>query len=167
MAWKVETPGRIALPIVNNPDKIQLNRLFYVDASHPDLEKFEQFAKDFGFVEAARQGDTIYYRGYGKDLYSYIARKTNGEEKQFNGAAYIAQTEQDFIKASKLEGATPITSHDGPAGGKIVSIESPSGTKMHVLWGVEERPAPEKAVTATEVHKGPYNTALEKFRKGM
>ncbi|RFU27197.1 NAD(P)H oxidase (H(2)O(2)-forming)/Kynurenine 3-monooxygenase, partial [Scytalidium lignicola] len=159
------TPGRIQ-PIVNSPEKIQLNRLSHVYASHPDLNKFNQFAKDFGFVEAGREQDTVYYRGYGKDMCAYVSRKSNDKEKHFDGAAYIAETEDDLIKASKLEGASSVIPYDGPGGGRIVTISSPSGTKIHVIWGVEERPAPEKVVSATEVHRGPYNTALEKFRKG-
>jgi hypothetical protein len=59
-----------------------------------------------------------------------------------------------------------VREYTGPGGGKIVTVESPSGTKVHVLWGVEERPVPSKADTQTEVHKGGYNTALQKSRKG-
>ncbi|PGG97442.1 hypothetical protein AJ79_09203 [Helicocarpus griseus UAMH5409] len=160
------TPGRIPLPVVNTPEKIQLNRLSHVYHAHPDLDAFHAFAKDFGFVEASRNKDTVYYRGYGKDMCAYVATKSNDGERHFNGIAFIAQTEEDFIKTSKLEGASPISPYTGPGGGKIVTVQSPSGTKVHVLWGIEERPAPEKAVTATEIHKGAYNTALDKFRKG-
>ncbi|KJF61051.1 oxidoreductase [Coccidioides immitis RS] len=160
------TPGRIPLPVVNNPEKIQLNRLSHVYHLHPDIDKFEAFAKDFGFVEASRDRDTVYYRGYGRDMCAYVANKSHDGERHFDGAAFIAETKEDLIKASKLEGATPIAPYTGPGGGEIVTIQSPSETKIHVLWGVEERPAPKQAATATEVHKGAYNTALQKFRKG-
>lgn len=160
------TPGRLPLPVVNTPEKIQLNRISHVYHSHPDLDKFAAFAHDFGFVEASRDKDLIYYRGYGKDMCVYVANQSHDGEPHFGGIAFVAQTEQDFVRTSQLEGATPIAPYAGPGGGKIVTVESPSGTKLHVLWGVQERPRPEKADTATEVHKGAYNTALEKSRKG-
>jgi hypothetical protein len=158
---------KIPLPVVNNPEKIQLARLSHVFASHPDLDKFVTFALDFGFVEEARENDTVYFRGYGRDLCSYVASRSTDGERHFNGAAFIAKTEQEFLKAAALKGASPITDHAGPAGGRQVTIASPSGTKIHVLWGVKERPAPEKAASATEIHKGGFNTALDKQRKGM
>jgi hypothetical protein len=166
MSYTVAQPGRIPLPIINFPSKVQLDRLAYVYHSHPDLAKFEVFAKDFGFIEESRANDTIYYRGYGKDLCSYVAAKSTDGEKRFDGAAYVAKTEQDFLKAASLPGASPVEENAGPYGGKRVSLASPSGTKIHVLWGVRERPAPEKVLSATEIQKGATNTALEKHRKG-
>ncbi|KAK3688882.1 hypothetical protein B0T22DRAFT_407582 [Podospora appendiculata] len=158
---------RIPLPIINTPDKVQLARLSYVHFSHPNLDEFHQFALDFGFVEAARENDTIYYRGYGKDVCCYIASKSSDAEKHFNEAGYIARTEQDFLKASQLKGSSPITPNPAAiGGGSFVSLVSPSKLKVHILWGVEERPEPNEVVTATELHKGGYNTALEKTRKG-
>lgn len=162
------TSGRIALPIRNSPTKIQLNRLAHVYHSHPDLDAFHQFALDFGFVEATRSsdGNTIYYRGYGKDPCVYVATKSADGEKHFGGAAYIAQTESDFDRCSQLETASPIRPYEGPGGGRIVTLRSPSEMEFHVLWGNAELPAPEKPISATHVHKGAYNTSLEKFRKG-
>ncbi|KFY71797.1 hypothetical protein V499_08033 [Pseudogymnoascus sp. VKM F-103] len=158
-------PGRIP-PVINSPDKIQLNRLSHVYLAHPDLEKFDQFAKDFGFEEAGRDKDIIYYRGWGKDSCAYVAIKSKDGQKRFEGAAFIAQTEEDFIKSSKLKGASEVRPNLGPGGGKIVTIESPSSSKIHVLWGNGERPAPTKVATSTEIHKGAYNTTLQKSRKG-
>lgn len=158
-------PGRIG-SVVNSPDKIQLERLSHVYASHPDLDVFHEFAIDFGFVEEARTEDTIYYRGYGREVCCYVASRSKDGVKHFDGAAYIAKTEKDFLRVAELQGASPISKNPGPVGGRVVSLESPSGTKMRVLWAVNERPEPEKAVSATEIHKGGFNTALEKTRKG-
>lgn len=70
-------PGRIGT-IKNSPDKIQLARLSYVLVQHPALEAFDVFAHDFGFTEAARDGDeTIYYRGYGRDACCYVATRSS------------------------------------------------------------------------------------------
>ncbi|KAI9367625.1 Glyoxalase/Bleomycin resistance protein/Dihydroxybiphenyl dioxygenase [Aspergillus egyptiacus] len=160
------TPNRIPLPIRNTPGKVQLNRISHVYHAHPDLDKFDAFAKDFGFVEASRDNDTIFYRGYGKDMCVYVATQSPDGQAHFNGIAFVAQSEEDFVKATKLAGALGVSPYKGPGGGQFVTVESPSGTKVHVLWGVQERAVPRKAETATEVHKGAYNTALEKSRKG-
>jgi len=160
------TPGRIP-PVTNTPDKIQLNRLSHVYLAHPDLDEFHQFALDFGFQEAGRDGDkAIYYCGYGKDPCAYVSLKAADGQRRFDGAAYVAQTEADFVKATNLPGASQVTDSKAPGGGRIVTIQSPSGSKIHVVWGVQERPVPAKAETSTEIQKGGYNTALEKSRKG-
>lgn len=154
-------------PVANSPDKIQLARLSYVHVSHPDISKFDDFAADFGFTVAAKDGDSIYYRGWGKDKCCYIATKSDDGEKHFNGASFLAKTERDFVKTCELPGCSPLIENP-PAcgGGSRVTVSSPSGTIMHVIWGAEERPAPEKPETATEIHKGSFNTTLEKTRKG-
>lgn len=159
------TGGHIPV-VVNAPDKVQLGRISHVYHYHPDLDKFDQFARDFGFIEVVREQDTIYYSGYGRDMCIYVARRSKGQQASFGGAAFVAQTKEDFIKASRLDGATSTSPFDGPGGGSIVTITSPSGTLIHVLWGLQEKPVPSTAVSETEVHKGAYNTALTKNRKG-
>ncbi|KAK0723434.1 hypothetical protein B0T26DRAFT_675004 [Lasiosphaeria miniovina] len=114
-------PGRIGTT-KNSPDKIQLARLSYVLVQHPDLEASDVFAHDFGFTEAARDGDeTIYYRG------------CDGA-RHFDGAAYLTKTERDFkltaaLKESSAVGQNPATG----GGGSFVDLASPSGTKMRVV----------------------------------
>ncbi|OAL22285.1 hypothetical protein AYO22_07329 [Fonsecaea multimorphosa] len=157
--------GRIPV-VVNAQHKVQLNRISHVYLYHLDLDKFDQFARDFGFTEVAREQDTIYYSGYGRDMCIYVARRSKGTQESFGGAAFVAQTEEDFIKASKLNEASPVSPNEGPGGGSIVTITSPSGTQIHVVWGLQEKPVPSSAVSETEVHKGAYNTALTKNRKG-
>lgn len=159
-------PGRIPA-VVNSPNKIQLARLSYVYVSHPNLDQFHEFAREFGFLEETKEQNTIYYRGYGRDMCCYVATKSPDGEKHFDGAAYLAKTEQDFLKAACMNGSSPICSNPGPCGGQRVTLLSPSGTKIYILWGVRERPAPDKAISATEVQKGEYNTALQKKRRGL
>jgi hypothetical protein len=59
-------PALIIPPIANSPEKVQLARVSHVYLSHPNLNKFYEFARDFGMVEAGRVEDIIYYRGFGK-----------------------------------------------------------------------------------------------------
>lgn len=159
-------PGRIP-PVSNNPEKIQLERLSHVLFSHPDLEKFNTFAIDFGFEVVEKTDSAICYRGWGQDAISYVALLGEANEEGFKGATFIARTEADFTKSAALPGASAVKEHKRPGGGKIVTISSPSGADMHVLWGQQDRPKPEAPVSYTEVSKGGYNTTLKKERKGM
>jgi hypothetical protein len=137
-----------------------------VYTAHPNLDEFHQFAEAFGFVVEARENDTIYYRGYGRDLCCYVATKSTDGVKRFDGAAYLAKTEQDFLKAASLQGSSTISQNAGPCGGRVVSLSSPSGTKIHILWGIQERPEPHNSGPATAIEQGGYNTALKKSRQG-
>lgn len=161
-------PGRIP-PVSNSPDKIQLERLSHVCYGHTDLNKFDAFARDFGFEQASRTESAIYYRGWGKDACAYAALQAgvNGQEEGFVGAAFIAGSEQDFARCASLPGASEVESNPAPGGGKRVKLASPSGSIIYIIWGQEDRTASVKPVSSTDVHKGPYNTTLAKPRKGM
>ena len=152
--------------VKNNPDKIQLSRISHVSFEHPDLDAFSSFADAFGFVEAGRESETVYFRGYGKDQYVYVATKSANGAKRFKGAAFVAASEGDFDKAAKLPDAR-VSELTAPGGGRLVTIERPGPTYLHVLYGQKEREVPGEPVTATHEHQGSYNGALEKIRKGV
>jgi hypothetical protein len=158
-------PSVLPLPVVNNSTKIQLSRISHVYHGHPDLSKFQAFAEDFGFEKVAEVDDKVYYGGYGKDPYIYVASKCDSE-KEFGGGAFIAKTQEDFEKAASLENAVVSDISKAPGGGKMVSIPTPSGSKIHIVFGQEEREAAKTAVSKTKVHTGAFNTSLEKPRKG-
>ena len=151
--------------VSNNPDKIQLLRLSHVYFDLPDLKTFSQFADAFGFVEAHRDSGTTYYRGYGKDQYVYVASQSPDGVSRFKGAAFVAATERDFEKAASLPQAQ-ISDLKTPGGGKLVSIERPGPTYLHIVYGQTERSTPAQPPSATHDTQGPYNGALEKDRKG-
>jgi hypothetical protein len=69
-------------------------------------------------------------------------------------------------KAAALPSAVVSDISKAPGGGKMVSIPVPSGSKIHVVFGQEEREVPRAVVSKTEIHKGAFNTSLEKSRKG-
>lgn len=154
-------------PVSNNLDKIQLERLSYVSFEHNDLEQFDRFAIDFGFEIASKSKSEACYRGWGQDAVSYVALRGDGKTQRFVGATFIAKTERDFCKSAAIPGASEIKTHDRPGGGKIVTILSPSGSRIHILWGQQDRPKPTKSVSQTQVHRGAYNTPLAKGRKGV
>ncbi|KAH6988455.1 hypothetical protein EDB80DRAFT_730122 [Ilyonectria destructans] len=66
-------PNICIQPITKDPLKVHLSRIASVYFEHPDLDKFAQLALDFGFVEKYRTKDTIYFRGYGKGPFVYVA----------------------------------------------------------------------------------------------
>lgn len=149
--------------------QIRLARLSYVVYEHPSIENFRAFAQDFGFVEAGSndKDGSIYYRGYGEDPYLYVARPApNGARKRFIGAGFAAESESDFVKASRLEGSETVDLSDRPGGGKCVVVSDPNGFDMIVLWGQETRTPPSKGVSAL-VGEPPVNGAINKSRKGM
>ncbi|KAJ5312161.1 hypothetical protein PENANT_c011G02826 [Penicillium antarcticum] len=158
-----------SIPTVqNNPCKVQLSRISHVYFEHYDLEAFERFAKDFGFVEAERKEKTVYFRGYGRDPYIYVASQSSTRGSRFMGAAFVAKDEENFNKAAKIPGATCKTLDDAPGGGAMITFARSNGTHFHIVHGQTERELKENDMpTATHDSQGPFNTPFEKPRKGQ
>lgn len=150
--------------VKNDPSKVQLSRISHVYYHHPDLDQFTRFAKDFGFVEAHRTDDKIYYRGYGRDQYVYVACKGRAH---FGGPAFVAKNEEEFKKAARLPGAEVRSLSSLPGGGQMVVFNRPNGTAFHVLYGQVERIVDTKQ-PPSEIHEtlGPFNGPFEKPRLG-
>ena len=125
--------------IVNNPEKVQLARLSHVYFEHPDLEEFSKFAKDFGFVFVSRIGDDLYFRGYGKDPYVYVASSSPTGKPRFRGPAFVAASQDEFNKAKALPGGKLSKLTDAPGGGEIISFDRADDTRFHIVFGQEER----------------------------
>ena len=159
-------PNMLIPPISNHPDKVQLARLGHVYFEHPDLEKFTKFAKDFGFVESKRTKDMIYYRGYGKDPYVYVASKSKDGRPRFRGPAFVVRTQEEFDKAAKLPGANVSDLEGAPGGGKKITFNRPDGTLFHIIYGQDERATDSVEPTATHEQSGPFNKPFEKLRRG-
>ncbi|PVH70660.1 Glyoxalase/Bleomycin resistance protein/Dihydroxybiphenyl dioxygenase [Cadophora sp. DSE1049] len=158
------SPDMLVPQAINDPNKVQLTRLTHVYFEHPDLNVFSEFAKAWGFVEAHRHDDTIYYRGYGIDQYVYVAKKSAA--KAFKGAAFVAANQAEFDKAAKLPGAIVSDLKDAPGGGRLVSFTPGENVFFHVIYGQAEREKSKDVPTATHDFQGPYNFALDKERKG-
>jgi hypothetical protein len=154
------------LDIKNLPKKVQLSRIAHVYQKHPDLNKWEQFAQDFGFVEAARQGDTVYYRGFGRDPYCVVASTSEHGRKEFGGTAFVAKSEEDFEKAKKVAGAKLVDISHAPGGGQMVSVPTPTNNFIHVIWGQQERDSPRSPPSTIKVTNEEFNTSLGKARQG-
>ena len=160
-------PDMLIPEIKNDPSKVQLVRLSHVYFEHGDLKEFTKFAADFGFVEAKRDGDTIYFRGYGKDPYVYVASKSKSGKSNFRGAAFVAASREEFDKAAKIPGSTVKSLDGAPGGGEMVTIARPGDTFMHVVFGQEERAVETQAPpSATHESLGAFNTPFDKPRQG-
>ena len=164
------TQHKIAIP-VNGPDKIQLLRPSHVFFAHADLDEFVRFAADFGLKEVGRANGKIYYGGYGKDPYVYVASQSSDAQKkpQFGGPAFVAASQEDFDKAARLDGAEVHDLQDAPGGGKLVTITRPNGTWFHIVYGqrgkAEHTPG-EKPPSAVVVDQNEHNYPFYKPRQG-
>ncbi|KAH7126057.1 Glyoxalase/Bleomycin resistance protein/Dihydroxybiphenyl dioxygenase [Dactylonectria macrodidyma] len=159
-------PDMLIPPISNDPSKVQLARISHVYFEHPDLDKFAEFADHFGFVEEHRTTDTIYFRGYGKDPYVYVASKSKDGKPRFRGPAFVAASQEEFSKAAKLDGAIVGSLDSAPGGGKIITFNRPDKTFFHVVFGQKERETKSQEPTATHEQQGPFNTPFDKPRLG-
>ena len=160
------TPAMRIPPINNDPSKVQLARPAHIYVEHPDLDQFAKFAVDFGFVEELRTEDCIYFRGYGKDPYVYVASRSKDGKPRFRGAAFVAQSQEEFDKAAALPGARRGSISFAPGGGEIVTFNRPDDTYFHVVYGQKEREPERQEPTATHEDVGPLNRAFEKPRRG-
>ncbi|EMC94344.1 hypothetical protein BAUCODRAFT_35544 [Baudoinia panamericana UAMH 10762] len=159
-----------ALPIPdvkNDPSKVQLARLGFFIFEHPKLADFERFAEDFGFIEAERTDNTICYRGYGRDPVVYVAVQSPDGRPRFRGPAFVAKDADEFEKAARLPGASPVKQLDTPGGGRMVTFERGDDTWFHVVHGQQERVVDGKQPpTATHETLEPFNGPFEKPRRG-
>jgi hypothetical protein len=138
------------------PLRIHLRRLSHIIFYHPDLAKFRQFALDFGFSElffcrktasadsltptevVAETPEKIHLGGQGPDAYCYVAIK--GDKPRFGGAAWLAESRDELVKASQAPEAhsSGIVKLEGPGGGEIVTLTDCYGYLAHVVYGIVE-----------------------------
>jgi hypothetical protein len=155
--------------IRNDPSKVQLERISHVLFEHSDLDKFDGFAQDFGFTRVQSHDESLaIYRGYGKDQYCYIARKSVTGKPRFGGGVFLAQNQRDFNKAASMDGAEITDLSQFPGGGQMVTLHSPSGFPIHIAYGIQDRVQSEsEAVPSTQVENiGPFNGSVTKRRLG-
>ena len=154
--------------VKNSPSKVQLLRLGHVYFEHPNLDRLAQFAKDFGFIEARKIDETIYFRGYGRDPVVYVATQSKTGRPKFNGPAFVARDQNEFDKACQISGAIVKEMKNIPGGGYLCTIPRPNETFMHVVYGQEERPCDPSGTPPSATHEvqGPYNEPFKKQRCG-
>jgi hypothetical protein len=148
--------------------KIHVLRLAHTHYQHPDLENAERFLLDFGLMEVERHGSAIYYRGFGEQPYIYVAEPSPDGKRHFMGATWVVQSEADLVRATQI-GLTSILPHNGPGGGKMVTVKDPNGFDISFIYGQTLRiPDAEQHIDLRLSHDLDLvtNTAYEKARKG-
>ncbi|KAG5800962.1 hypothetical protein H9Q69_000089 [Fusarium xylarioides] len=119
--------------------RILLDRLSHCRYGHPDLDKAKEFFTDFGLVLVLEKNDKIYFRGFGKDQFCYVAEKSNDGKRKFKGGAWVVQSMAELEKAAKLPGSTPIHDFDAPGGGKVVIVKGLLGEEVTLIYGQQDR----------------------------
>jgi hypothetical protein len=119
---------------------IKLVRIAHVYYKHnKDVAKVREFMSDFGFLEVSQVGKKIYYRGYGTE--PFVICLEESDETAFGGAAFVVESEEDLIHASKILPAETKPSEvyeltDAPGGGKCVTFYDPvDGFPFHLVHG--------------------------------
>jgi len=138
--------------------------MFY---QHPDLPSITKFLLDFGMTIVKKTSDEVWFGGYGPDHYVYCARQG---PKQFLGGTFEVESYEDLEKASRLEGASGITTLDrAPGGGEIVTLHDPEGFPINLIWGMESVPdkgeMPKKIIVNYETEKSRVRE-FQRFQQG-
>ena len=140
--------------------KIQLLRLAHVHYQHPNLAQANAFLLDFGFEMVEKSEHKIFYCGYGRDPYCYVAEQSPTGERLFAGGALVVCSRQELEKAARLPGASPVQKADGPGGGECVVLHDPNGMTLKLLHGQQETDVTVNLPETT------YNTSQDKHRLG-
>jgi catechol 2,3-dioxygenase-like lactoylglutathione lyase family enzyme len=138
---------------------VGLNRLHHIVIGTPHLEETEKFATDFGMFVAAKSGGKTYFRTGGGDAYCYVIEPS--ASPCLVRLAFLVDSINDLERATSLEGATPISSLDGPADGKVVSVQGPYGLRVDLVHGIPEGKASETSPALVN------NFGREKVRQGL
>jgi hypothetical protein len=104
---------------------------------HSDLEKAHKFLTDFGLLVVERTETKIYYRGYGPDPYIYVAEQSPSGERGFGGDAFIVDSRDELVKASKLPKASSIQTCSEPGGGECVILKDPNDMVVVVRFTID------------------------------
>lgn len=115
--------------------KIHAVRLSHVHYQHPDLEQAVQFFLDFGMVIAQKDHDKVFLRGFGDQLYCYIAEISPDSKRHFIGGFWEVESLEELQKAALLPGATDVRDNNAPGRGKIVEVQDPNGYVVGFVYG--------------------------------
>ena len=86
----------------------------YVIFRHPDLPTIRQFMIDYGLLDAVRQGDSLYLRGYGDAPFAYV---TSQGEAAFVGMGFRVAS-QDALVQLATRFSAQIEDCPHPGGGR-------------------------------------------------
>jgi hypothetical protein len=127
-----EHSGRAINPTIKVAD------LAWLEFVKPDLRRAETFARDFGFVVAARRPDALYLRGSLPGTPAMVIRK--GARSRFVGPTFKTAEKQDLQRLAQATG-TRVEPLDEAIEGSVVRLTDPSGFAVAVADVNDELPA--------------------------
>lgn len=131
-ARRGEHTGRGANPTIKVAD------LAWLEFVKPDLTRAETFARDFGFVVAASEPDTLYLRGSLPGTPAVVIRK--GTRSRFIGPTFKSAGSQDLHRLAQATG-TQVHPLDEVIAGSVVRLTDPSAFAVAVAHVHDELPA--------------------------
>ena len=146
----------------SSDNRILIDRLSHVRYGHPSFEKVKEFFVDFGLVPIEETDEKVYFRGFGRDPFVYVAEKTNDDKRRFLGGAWIVQSIAELEKAAKLPGASHIHESTAPGGGKVVIVPDNAGGEVTLIYGQQDR----EEGTQEVPHVMEWNNWQQKRRRG-
>ncbi|KAL5623848.1 hypothetical protein FOBRF1_003098 [Fusarium oxysporum] len=144
--------------------EIQLDRLLCTQYQHHNLEQANRFFIDFGFKPVKQSANLIFYRGFGKHPFIYVAERSPDNVKRFVGGGWLVSSKKDLEVASQLPGASDIEDSTAPGEGQFVDVKDPNGINVRLLFGVTLRAEDEQK--EEEPKPVVMNNWNEKPRKG-
>ena len=108
-------------------------KLAYLSFEVPDLDKAEQFLRDFGLVTVQSNAQTLYMRGADRSPFCY--RAIQAERPRFVGFGLEVENTEALTKLAQLPGASGIHDLQQPGGGQCVRLQDPSGFTVEAVCG--------------------------------
>jgi len=131
----------------------------YVVYQVTDLDRMEEFLRDFGLTTAERNPQALYMRGSGPAPYIHVTLA--GDENRFIGAAFRMSSKEDLDVLALLPGSSAVEKLDAPGGGLRVRMTTPDQCRVDAVWGVAD--APRLGYRAPN----PFNAAEAKARRNV
>lgn len=126
-----EHPGRSRNPL------IKVTGLTWLEFEKPDLDRAQQFARDFGFAVHHRDDDSLYLRGTRAGSACVVVRKA--PRSRFTGFALQAADAVDLHRVAAAHDRAVEVAPE-PLGGSAVTLTDPSGVTVRVVHGADELP---------------------------
>ena len=108
--------------------------LHHVSFGVTDLGNTRRFTEDFGLLPVSDDGKSLYMRTSGGDSWCY--RALQSDQPGFLGLGFVVDQEEDLTHAIEKHGATQMRKLDSPGGGVAVTLKSPEGIAIDLVYGI-------------------------------
>ena len=117
---------------------VKVSGLAWLEFEKRDLDRSEQFARDFGLTVHARTDAALYLRGSRAGAPAVVIRQ--GRASRYLGAAFHALDGKDLDRLARATGAG-VEARRELGSGRVVHLTDPT-VSVEVVHGVEELPGP-------------------------